>query len=161
MTCLRDSFVVRRGSPKRVKLSHGYEMRLKAPRQSVVHFRNKFVAFNLREGEVVDHVVYGWALSPIRNYRMVLVLQPSIATRQGNKATVWTAQTYPHTTIVLPTSHARSFLHCIRDPGITTSPFHKQFAPFWVHPFVQRHAHRVHLRYGRVEMSLKVPVRSE
>jgi len=39
--------------------------------------------------------------------------------------------------------------------------FHKQLAPFRVHPLVERHAHGIHLRYGRVEMCFEVAVRSE
>jgi hypothetical protein len=54
-----------------------------------------------------------------------------------------------------------SFLHCVRDPGFISGPFDKQLAPFRIHALVQRHAHGVHLRYGRVEMSFVVPVCSE
>ena len=60
--------------------------------------------------------------------------------------------------------HFISFLHTdIRGPGvIMTHPFfHKQLAPFGVDPLVQRHAHGIHLLYGRIEMRFEVAVRSE
>jgi len=57
-------------------------------------------------------------------------------------------------------SQLYSLLHCIRDPRVIC-PFYKHFAPFRVDPLIERHAHRIHLRYGRVKMRFKVAVRSE
>ena len=60
----------------------------------------------------------------------------------------------------LDTSFSLLHLHYIQDPRAICF-FHKQFAPLRVDPLIQRHAHRIHLRDGRVEMRFEVPVCSE
>jgi hypothetical protein len=78
-----------------------------------------------------------------------------------NGSTTVVLRTFPDVCNVI---HFISLLHNIRDPGvimILIHPFHKQLAPFGVDPLIQRHAHGIHLRYGRVEMRFEIAVRSE
>ena len=121
-----------------------------------------------RGGPGVDHVCVAWMADIFIFISVAPYKLPTATVHSAGQGTLRSSPghggartTRDNRATTFPRGSFFSFLHCVRDPGFIGGPFDKQLAPFRIHALVQRHAHGVHLRYRRVEMSFEVPVRSE